>query len=70
MIRSNCKRAQIIELKESLYLQSEGTRIRALSPLRSLDKSRHIVPTALLVRVQGSRKDLDKAVEGPSIRHI
>ena len=35
-----------------------------------LDKSRHIVPTALLVRVQCSRKDLYKAVEGPSTRPI
>ena len=35
---------------------------------RGLDKSRHIVPTALLVRVQCFRKDLYKAVEGPSTR--
>ena len=35
-----------------------------------LDKSRHIVPTALLVRVQCARKDLHKAVEGPSTRPI
>ena len=31
-----------------------------------LDKSRHIVLTALLVRVQRSGKDLYNAVEGPS----
>ena len=35
-----------------------------------LNKSRHIVPTALLVRVQCFRKDLYKAVEGPSTRPI
>ena len=35
-----------------------------------LDMSRHIVPTALLVRVQCFRKDLCKAVEGPSTRPI
>ena len=33
--------------------------------LGGLDKSRHIVSTALLVRVQCFRKDLYKAVEGP-----
>ena len=33
-----------------------------------LDKSRHIVPTALLVRVKCLKKDLHKAVEGPSTR--
>ena len=31
-----------------------------------LDKARHIVPTALLVRVQCFRKSLHKAVQGPS----
>ena len=36
----------------------------------SEDKSRHIVPAALLVRVQCYRKDLYKAVEGPSTRPI
>ena len=35
-----------------------------------LDKASHIVPTALLVRVQRLRNDLYKAVEGPSTRHI
>ena len=38
--------------------------------LGGLDKSRHIVFTVLLVRVERSRKDQNKAVEGPSIRHI
>ena len=33
-----------------------------------LDKARHIVPTALLVRVQRFRNDLYKAVKGPSTR--
>ena len=36
--------------------------------LGGLDKSRHIVPTALIVRVQCFKKDLYKAVEGPSTR--
>ena len=35
-----------------------------------LDKSRHIVPTALLVRVQCFRKGLYKAAEGPSTRPV
>ena len=52
------------------YLQSEGTRIRTLSPLRKFGQSCHIVPTVLLVRVQCPRKDLYKAVEGPSTRPI
>ena len=34
--------------------------------LRGLDKARHIVPTALLVRVQRLRNDMYKAVKGPS----
>ena len=33
-----------------------------------MDKTRLIVPTPLLVRVQCSRKDLYKAVKGPSTR--
>ena len=35
-----------------------------------LDRARHIVPTALLVRVQCFRKSLHKAVQGPSTRPI
>ena len=35
-----------------------------------LDKARHIVPTALLVRVQCFKKGSYKAVEGPSTRPI
>ena len=35
-----------------------------------LGKARHIVPTALLVRVQRFRNDLYKAVKGPSTRPI
>ena len=35
-----------------------------------LDKARHIVPTALLVRVQCFRKGLHKAVDGPITRPI
>ena len=38
--------------------------------LGGLDKARHIVPTALLVRVQCFRKSLHKAVQGPSTRPI
>ena len=37
---------------------------------RGLDKVRHIVPTALLVRVQRFRSDLYKAVKGPNTRPI
>ena len=37
---------------------------------RGLDKARHIVPTALLVRVQCFRKRVCKAVQGPSTRPI
>ena len=33
-------------------------------------KARHIVPTALLVRVQCLRNNLVKAVEGPSTRPL
>ena len=35
-----------------------------------LDKARHIVPTALLVRAQCFRNELYKAVNGPRTRHI
>ena len=35
-----------------------------------LDKARHIVPTALLVRVQRFRNGSYKVVEGPSTRLI
>ena len=38
--------------------------------LGGLDKARHVVPTALVVRVQCFRKGLYKAVEGPSTRPI
>ena len=40
---------------------SEPCRLRGC-----LDKARHIVPTALLVRLQRFRNDLYKAVKGPS----
>ena len=39
-------------------------------PCEGLDKACHIVPNALLVRVQCFRKGLHKAVEGQSTRHI
>ena len=35
-----------------------------------LNKSRHVVPIALLVRVQCLRRDMYKVVEGPSKRHV
>ena len=35
-----------------------------------LDKARHIIPTALLVRVQRLRNDLYKTVKGPNTRPI
>ena len=66
----------------SLYpssgLKAEGVptnnqRGRGSGPCRlwgGLDKARHIVPTALLVRVQSFRNDLYKVVKGPSTRHI
>ena len=50
--------------------QSEETGIRTLSPLKSLDKARHIVPTALLVIVQRLRSYRYKAVKGRSTRPI
>ena len=37
---------------------------------RGFDKARHIVPTALLVKVQCYRKCLHKVVEGSSTRPI
>ena len=62
----------------SAGLQAEGVptnnqRGRGSGPccLRGdLDKARHIVPTALFVRVQRLRNDLHKAVKGPSTRLI
>ena len=52
---------------------TNNQRGRRLGPCRllgGLDKARHIVPTALIVRVQCSRKGLYKAAEGPSTRPI
>ena len=65
-------------LEASLGLMAEGVptnnqRGRRSGPCRlggGFDKARHIVPTALLVRVQFLRKGLYKAVEGPSTRPI
>ena len=48
-------------------------RVRRSGPCRllgGLDKARHIVPTALLVRVKRLRNDLYKAIKGPSTRPI
>ena len=48
---------------------TNNQRRRRSGPCRlwgGLDKARHIVPTALLVRVQCFRKSLHKAVQGPS----
>ena len=52
---------------------TNNQRGRGSGPCRlwgGLDKVRHIVPTALLVRVQRFRNDLYKAVKGPSTRPI
>ena len=52
---------------------TNNQRGRGSGPCRlwgGLDKARHIVPTALLVRVQRLRNDLYKAVKGPSTRPI
>ena len=52
---------------------TNNQRGRRAGPCRlwgGLDKARHIVPTALLVRVQCFRKGLYKAVEGPNTRLI
>ena len=52
---------------------TNNQRGRGSGPCRlwgGLDKARHIVPTALLVRVQRFRNDLYKAVKGPSTRPI
>ena len=63
-------------LKASSGLMAEGVptnnqRGQRSGPCRlwgGLDIARHIVPTALLVRVQSFRKGSYKAVEGPSTR--
>ena len=52
---------------------TNNQRGRGSGPCRlwgGLDKARHIVPTALLVRVQRFRNDLYKVVKGPSTRPI
>ena len=52
---------------------TNNQRERGSGPCRlwwGLDKARHIVPTALLVRVQRFRNDLYKVVKGPSTRPI
>ena len=52
---------------------TNNQRGRGSGPCRlwgGLDKVRHIVPTALLVRVQRFSNDLYKAVKGPSTRPI
>ena len=52
---------------------TNNQRGRGSGPCRlwgGLDKARHIVPTALLVRVQRFRNDLYKTVKGPSTRPI
>ena len=52
---------------------TNNQRGRGSGPCRlwgGLDKARHIVPTALLDRVQRFRNDLYKAVKGPNTRPI
>ena len=52
--------------KESRVLSTQRARRSGLCRLYGgLDKARHIVQTALLVRVQRSVKGLYKTVEGP-----
>ena len=54
-------------------VSTNNQRGRGSGPCRlwgGLDKARHIVPTALLVRVQRLRNDLHKTVKGPSKRPI
>ena len=67
MLRADCMRAQVQRLKESrLTFRGDGDQDHVTSE----DKARHIVPTALLVRVQRLRNDLYKALEGPTTRPI
>ena len=78
MLTSEKGRLCSARLKASSGLMAEGVptnnqRGRRSGPCRlwgGLDKARHIVPTALLVRVQCFRKSLHKAVQGPSTRPI
>ena len=58
---------------EAEGVPTNNQRGRGSGPCRlwgGLDKARHIVQTALLVRVQRLRNDLYKAVKGPSTRPI
>ena len=65
MLRGVCIGAQVKRLKESrLSFRGDGDQ----DPVTCEDKARHIVPTALVVRVQRLRDDLYNAVEGPSTR--
>ena len=57
-------------MAKGVPILNQRAKIRHLSPLRRLDKARHIVSTALLVRVQCFRKGMCKAVQGPSTRPI
>ena len=58
-------RAQVHRLQESrLTIRWKETRIRACLLWGGLDKSRYIVPNALLVRVQCFRTDMYNAEEG------
>ena len=73
---------RVQRLRNDLYKAVKGPSTRPIVPTnyesgrgsglcrlwRGLDKARHIVPTALLVRVQRVRNDLYKAVKGPSTR--
>ena len=56
---------------ESCFVQrSKYEKKEEVSLWWALDRARHIVPTALLIRVQCFRKGLYKTVEGPSTRPI
>ena len=69
-----CNRPTESELRSDGWRSpTNNQRGRRSGPCRlwgGLDKARHIVPTALLVRVQCFRKSLYKAVQGPSTRPI
>ena len=69
MLRTVCTRAKAHGLKESrpTIRRDED---QGIGYSEGFEKSRHIISIALLVKLQRSRKDLYKAVEGPSTLSI
>ena len=64
-------RAILVRELRAVGVPTNNQRGQISGPCRlcgGLDKARHVVPTALLVRVQCLRKSLYMAVEGPSTR--